>query len=114
MCGNSKDGYLATVATDPTGDAINPSGAGESTSDADIIGVTMQSTGGEPITTLKIASLPADPPIPIAGTSDTYYDVAWQTAGTWWAALATEPQSDSLAFSYGNLTSIRAPISSPP
>jgi hypothetical protein len=102
VCGNSKDGYLATVATDPSGDAINPSGAGGDTSDVDITGVTMQTSGADLITTLSIANLSADPPTPIAGTTDTYYYVAWQTAGTWWATLATEPQPDSLAFSYGN------------
>ena len=90
------------VATDPTGDAINPTGAGGDTTPVDITNVQVRTTGTNLTTILTIANLATDPPTPIAGTSDTYYYVAWQTAGTWWATLASEPQPDSMAFTYGN------------
>jgi hypothetical protein len=102
VCGASTDGYLATVATDPTGDAINPTGAGGDTSPVDITKVQVRTTGTNLTTILTIANLATDPPTPITGTSDTYYYVAWQTAGAWWATLASEPQPDSMAFTYGN------------
>jgi hypothetical protein len=102
VCGSASQGYLATVASDPTGDAINPSGAGGDTSAVDITNVQFQVNGSNLTTTLTIANLAADPPTPITGTADTYYYVGWETGGTWWATLASEPQPDSTAFSYGN------------
>ncbi len=101
VCGNPSNGHLATVATDPSGDAINPTGGGGDTSPADVTQVQMQSDGTNLTTILTIANLAQDPPTPVAGTSDTYYYVAWETGGTWWATLASEPQPDTTAFSYG-------------
>ena len=91
------------VATDPAGDAINPTGAGGDTTPVDITNVQVRVTGTNLTTILTIANLATDPPTPITGTSDTYYYVAWQTAGTWWATLASEPQPDSMAFTLREL-----------
>ena len=102
VCGVATNGYLATLATDPAGDAINPTGAGGDTSSVDITNVQVKVTGTSLTTILTIANLATDPPTPITGTSDTYYYVAWRTGGVWWATLASEPQPDAMAFTYGN------------
>lgn len=62
----------------------------------------VKTTGTSLTTILTIANIASDPPTPITGTADTYYYVAWQTGGVWWATLASEPQPDSMAFTYGN------------
>ena len=45
VCGVAANGYLATLATDPAGDAINPTGAGGDTSSVDITNVQVKVTG---------------------------------------------------------------------
>jgi hypothetical protein len=107
VCGNSSNGYLAVVATDPSGDAINPSGAPGATSQADATAVSFKTSGPNLLVTLNIASIPSSPDPnavgiqPIDGTTDTYYYVAWTFGGQTYAALAAEPQPGSSAFSYG-------------
>jgi hypothetical protein len=88
------------VVTDPAGDAINPSGAPGSTSQADVTNVAFSSdsTNHTLTTTMTIANLSKTP---INGTADTYYYVAWKFAGTWYATLDTEPTTGPVEFTYG-------------
>ena len=90
------------VVTDPTGDAVNPTtGSSDSTTQqADITAVSFSATATTLTTTMTIASL-TSPPTPVAGTSDTYYYVVWTYSGKTYATLASEPQPDATAFSYG-------------
>ena len=88
------------VITDPSGDAVNPAGAPGSTSQADITGASFSATATTLTTTLTIANLTA-PPVPLAGTSDSYYYVVWSFNGHTYATLASEPQPDTVAYTYG-------------
>jgi hypothetical protein len=93
------------VLTDPSGDAVNPSGAPGSTDQVDITNVAfaVDNTAHTLTTTMTIAKLTA-PPQPIAATTDTYYYVGWSFAGHTFATLASEPQPDATAFSYGEFS----------
>jgi hypothetical protein len=93
------------VLTDPTGDAVNPAGAPGDTSQMDITGVSFStdSTAHTLTTTMKVASLTA-PPQPLAGTTDSYYYVVWSFGGQTYATLASEPQPDATAYSYGTFS----------
>lgn len=90
------------VLTDVSGDAANPAGAPGSTDQVDITNVAfaVDNTAHTLTTTMTITNLTA-PPQPIAGTADTYYYVGWSFAGHTYATLASEPQPDATAFSYG-------------
>ena len=88
----------AHVATDPAGDAVNPTGAPGSTSQVDITNVAFSSTATTLTTTLTIANLSNTP---VAGTADSYYYVAWKFGTTWYATLDTEPSTGSTEFTYG-------------
>jgi hypothetical protein len=90
------------VVKDASGDAVNPSGAPGDTSQADITNVAFStdSVAHTLTTTMTLASL-TSPPQPLAGTSDTYYYVVWSFGGNTYATLASEPQPDATAYSYG-------------
>jgi hypothetical protein len=92
----------AGVITDPSGDAVNPSGAPGSTSEVDVTNVSFATDSGAHTltTTMTLNSLSA-PPQPIAGTADSYYYVVWSYGGKTYATLASEPAPDAQAFSYG-------------
>jgi hypothetical protein len=90
------------VITDPSGDAVNPTGAPASSAQADITDVSFATDAGAHTltTTLTLSTLTA-PPEPIAGTADTYYYVVWSFGGKTYATLASEPAPDTQAFSFG-------------
>ncbi len=82
----------AHVVTDPSGDAINPSGAPGDTSQVDITNVafTTDPVAHTLTTTMTLVSL-TNPVTPIPGTTDTYYDVVWSYGGNTYASQAVEP-----------------------
>jgi hypothetical protein len=90
------------VITDPSGDAVNPSGAPGSTDQVDVLDVSFSTdSGAQTLTTTMTLSSLTSPPQPIAGTADTYYYVVWSFGGKNYATLASEPAPDAAAFSYG-------------
>ena len=95
----------SNVLTDPTGDVVNPTGGPavtppDTASEMDITGVSFSSTATTLTTTMTIAQL-SSPPKPLPGTADSYYYVVWSYGGQTYATLASEPQPDSTAYSYG-------------
>ena len=94
------------VVTDAAGDASNPTGAPGDTSQMDILDVSFatDSTAKTLTATMTVSNL-TSPPQPLAGTADSYYYVVWSYGGTQYAALASEPQPDSTAYSYGTFNS---------
>ncbi|MBV8898586.1 MAG: PKD domain-containing protein, partial [Verrucomicrobia bacterium] len=94
------------VVTDPAGDAIDPAAgsAGGNTDQVDILAVSFSTdaTAKTLTTTMTLKNL-TNPPVPIAGTNDTYYYVVWTGAdGKMYATLAAEPDpTGNFAFSYG-------------
>lgn len=75
-CGDPDNNYQATVVTDPGGDAVNPTGAGNngSTDDRD---VQFKNAGTNVDVTMTISNL-QDPAVPPPGTTDIYYYTTWQ------------------------------------
>jgi hypothetical protein len=90
------------VLTDPSADAVNPTGGPGSTSAVDVTNVAFSTdAGAKTLTTTMTLSSLTSPVQPIPGTADSYYYVVWSFGGKTYATLASEPAPDTQAFTYG-------------
>jgi hypothetical protein len=73
-CGSGAN-HAANVVTDATGDAVNPTGAGN-TGSTDARTVNLADAGSNIDVTLSVSNL-QDPAVPPPGTTDVYYYATW-------------------------------------
>ena len=87
------------VVTDPAGDAHNPSGAGGTTDQADITGISFAKSGSNLIVTMTVKNLSS---VPSAGTTFTAYHVAWTSSdGVTYATEFDAPDPAGLTYFWG-------------
>ena len=99
VCGTGSN-HLATVVTDPAGDASNPTGQGSNGStDATKVDVANNATVDVTLTVSNLQSPVATPP---PGTTDIFYYVTWtQPNGKQYAVQHVEPEAGAKTFLYG-------------
>lgn len=98
VCGTGTN-HAATVVTDPSGDASNPTGAGSNGS-TDATKVTTADAGANIDVTLTVANL-QDPALPPPGTSDIFYYVTWKAPnGNQYGVEHDEPDAPSPGKTY--------------